>query len=73
MDLKTWVMLAGKGAMSRLARESGIAWSTVHAACHGRPVHNYRVARALSDATGGAVTLEELCAQAASAPARRRL
>ena len=61
MTLHDWVENQGRGELSRLARETGLAYTTVFGAAQGRRLKSYARAKLLSDATGGAVTIAELC------------
>jgi DNA-binding transcriptional regulator YdaS (Cro superfamily) len=61
MLLATWAALRGWGALSWLARESGVTYPTVHAIARGARRASYKTAIKLSEATGGAVTVAELC------------
>lgn len=60
MDLRTWAEKRGRGALSEIQGKTGIAYSTIHRAFRGRPVQ-YSTAAAISLATGGEVTIAELC------------
>ena len=40
---------------------SGISYQTVHAASKGEAIKLYETARRISEATGGEVSIEELC------------
>jgi hypothetical protein len=68
MTLADWVKEAGRGAMSRLSQSTGVAYSTVHNAVKGQLIKQYDVAKKLSEATDGKVTIAELC-EAQAAPA----
>ncbi len=69
MTLADWVKDAGRGAMSRLSQSTGVAYSTVHNAVKGQLIKQYDVAKKLSDATGGLVTVADLCEAQPDAPA----
>lgn len=45
----------------RLAATSGVGVRTIRLTFRGYRLARYRLAKALSDATGGAVTVEDLC------------
>lgn len=64
MQLSHWVEKQGRGAISRIWRESGVSCSTIYEALRGAPISRYPVAKAISDATGGAVSIDELFAPA---------
>lgn len=76
MRLRAWVKDAGKGAIARLARQTGISYQTIHAlaaaGCTQRA--RYDNAKRISEATDGAVSIAELCelprVRAAEADAR---
>lgn len=61
MRLKEWVRRQGTGAISRLQRETGLAYSTIFRAAHDRKPVRFATAKLLSEATNGAVSVEELC------------
>lgn len=62
MQLSQWVKREGRGAITRICRESGVAYSTIYTAYRGQRIGRYATARAISDATGGEVTVDDLCA-----------
>jgi hypothetical protein len=47
--------------MAALSRDSGLSYITIFRASRGRPLKTYAAAKALSDATGGRVSVRELC------------
>lgn len=49
------------GRMKQIEREYGVGYTTLHRAKIGEPMRLYRVARKISDATGGLVSVTELC------------
>lgn len=59
--MSEWVQRRGRGAITHIFRASGVAYSTVYAAAKGQRIKRYDTARAISDATGGEVTVEDLC------------
>lgn len=62
MTLREYIDQAGHGVVMRLVRESGVAASTIYDHLKsGKPLRSYPAAKKLSDATGGAVTIEDLC------------
>lgn len=61
MLLKDWIIREGRGAASRLVRETGLAASTIDYAVRGEPISKYDTAKRISVATGGDVSIEELC------------
>lgn len=60
MHFREWAALQSVGVLTRLSREHELAYMTVWKATQGRPV-SYRVAKILSEATSGAVSVDELC------------
>jgi hypothetical protein len=61
MTLAEYVEREGRGALSRLVERSGLSYPTVMKAAHGEPVGLYATAKAISEATGGEVSIESLC------------
>lgn len=54
--------MKGRGEISRIVRETGLAFTTVQrAATHGKLIEVYDCAKRISDATGGVVSVKELC------------
>ena len=60
MKLCQWVEREGVGSLSRLARETGLAYTTVFEASHGTRTVRYETAKLISRATGGEVSVEDL-------------
>ncbi len=67
MRLREWLATQPKGTQARLVRETGLGETTVHLASCGRRVGRYETARKISEATGGAVSIAELCEPIADA------
>lgn len=61
MHLDRWVRLEGYGALSRLARQTGLAYGTIFGAYRRRTRILYESAVKISKATKGQVTVDELC------------
>ena len=61
MTLNEWVKREGAGAISRLTRESGLAYTTVFDAVHELRAIRYSTAKRLSSCTSGDVSAEEIC------------
>ena len=61
MRLREYIDTKGRGEISRIVRVAGVAGTTVHDALNGNPVARYETAKRISDATGGAVSIAELC------------
>jgi hypothetical protein len=62
MRLKDWLASQPYGEISRLGRVTGLAINTIRNVRDGAHTPNYATAKAISDATRGAVTLIELFA-----------
>ena len=65
MTLTEWIdrqpELTRGEVYDRLAKESGVSAQTVGNIDRGMRLNTYNRAKALSDATGGKVTIRELC------------
>lgn len=61
MRFPEWIDKQPRGTLTRVARDAGVASSTVRLAARGELVRTYRTAKAISEATDGAVTVRELC------------
>lgn len=72
MRLDQWVAAADPGELSRLARETQLAYTTVFAIAHGQQTPKYATAKRISEATGGEVTIAELCEPRSGRRRRRR-
>jgi DNA-binding transcriptional regulator YdaS (Cro superfamily) len=72
MHLDRWVRQEGYGALSRLARDTGLAYGTVYGAYRRRTQITYASAAAIQKATKGQVTVDELCSAKPLAPRRKR-
>jgi len=62
MTLIEWIAAEGIGAQKRLAKASGISENTISQLARGRAVGRVEVARAVSKATGGKVSVATLMA-----------
>lgn len=71
MRLDEWVRRQGVGELTRLKNKTGLAYTTVHAIYRGAQTPTFASAQALSEATGGVVTIAELCTTA-QRPGRKR-
>lgn len=64
MTLAEYLAESGRGELSRLQRETKLAYSTLHALAKGKggrvPTATPKTAKAIEDATGGKVTAAEL-------------
>jgi hypothetical protein len=61
MRFSEWVEGQPRGAMKRLERETGVGYNTLARLRRGETLRRYDVAKTLSDATGGAVSVADLC------------
>ena len=61
MRLDQWIRGQGYGALSRLARDTGLAYGTVFSAYSRKRRLTYANALLVEKATQGAVTAHELC------------
>jgi hypothetical protein len=71
MRLREYIDTAGHGEISRIVRAAGVAASTLHDVLNGKPIRRYETAKKIAAATGGKVTVEELC-EAPAKPAKRK-
>lgn len=63
MELDAWLrkaMEGERGAKTRLARDCGVTWLTIHNLARGKHVPSLELAMKVHEATGGEVTLAEL-------------
>lgn len=56
-----WLAEQPRGAQAKIYREVGVSFGTMWNAQKRIPVKHYEVARRLSEATGGIVTIKALC------------
>jgi hypothetical protein len=61
MTLQEWVKGQSRGALSRLSRETGLAYTTVFGIARGKQRARYESAKLISAATEGAVSISEMC------------
>lgn len=61
MKLAKYVEREGRGSIQRISRESEVSYQTVWHAKNGQPIARYDIAKAISDATKGEVSVEDLC------------
>jgi len=61
MRLDEWIAQRPAGELSRLQRATRLAYTTVFAIAHGQQTPRYATAKRISDATGGEVTIADLC------------
>lgn len=62
MTLREWCDQEGNGVVTRLHRKTGVSRSWLHELRHDvRRLDSYKVASRVSEATGYAVSIRELC------------
>lgn len=71
MRLREWVTAGGKGAISRLVAVTGLTYPTIHALARDKRRARYETAAIICAATGGVVSIAELCELPRRAPRRR--
>ena len=70
MRLFDWVQQRGFGELTRLRRATGLGYTAIHEIYRGIRKCRYDTAKAISEATGGVVSIAELC-EPVRAPKRR--
>ena len=69
MEFSTWVSKQPRGVLKRIEREANVGYTTLHRLMRGERIDSYSLAKRVSDATEGAVTVDDLCeASSAVAP-----
>lgn len=71
MRFPEWVKQQPRGVLKRIEREHDVGYNTLARLVRGETLSNYTVAKKISDATGGAVSIAEIC-EAAPGPAKVR-
>lgn len=71
MRLGEWIDTQPRGAKAKLARDAQVQFNTILYLIAGKHVPSFETARAVSAATGGIVTIEELCTRTAAKPSSR--
>lgn len=61
MDFPTWAALQPHGTLKRIERETRIGYTTLHRLKRGDRLDSYQLAERVSRATGGAVSIDDLC------------
>ncbi|MCC7542380.1 MAG: hypothetical protein IT379_39545 [Deltaproteobacteria bacterium] len=61
MRFPEWVDSQGHGVMTRIQRDTGVGYTTLMRARRGELIGEYATAKRISEATGGAVSIAELC------------
>ena len=71
MRLDRWIAKQGYGALSKLARDTGLAYGTVFGAYKRRTQTSYDSALKIQKATRGKVTVADICGQRPTRKAKR--
>jgi DNA-binding phage protein len=61
MRFKEWLSTQPHGTMMRICRDTGLGLRTIYAVRDGVNTPRFATAKRISEATGGAVTIEDLC------------
>jgi hypothetical protein len=61
MRLREWVENRGRGELVRLMHATRVAYTTLHKLANDQNTARYPTAKKISAATGGAVSIAELC------------
>lgn len=61
MRFDEWIRTQPHGTMKRLEHEMRVGYTTLQRLRAGERIRRYDIARRISDATGGAVTITDLC------------
>lgn len=69
MDFPTWAKAQPHGTLKRIEREHSVGYMTLYRLKNGGRLDSYDLAARISKATGGEVSIDELCAPRASATA----
>lgn len=72
MRFPDWVEKQERGTLKRIERQHGVAYMTLMRASQGKAV-SYPIAEKLSAATGGEVSIAELCDPPPAKATRRKL
>lgn len=64
MTLDEFLKKKGSPTARDLAEKSGVSYTTIKSVRKGMKVKLYAIAKAISDATGGKVSVEALCEEA---------
>lgn len=72
MRLREWVRSRGRGELTRLMLLTGIAYATLHKLANDQNAARYKTAKKISKATGGSVSIAELCELPARAARRTK-
>lgn len=63
MNFEQWCKGKPRGTLVEIWRTSGVSYSTLQRASHGKRIRWWSKAVAISEATGGEVSPKELCEQ----------
>lgn len=61
MHFDKWLEGQERGTQARIYREFGVSFAIMYRAQKRNPIKRYATAKALSEATGGKVSITELC------------
>lgn len=61
MKLGEYLDALPHGTATRLSRDTDISYTTIAKARRGMSIQSYPIAKAISDWTGGVVTIKDLC------------
>lgn len=61
MTFPDWVKTQQHGTLKKMERAGVAGYTTLGRVAHGELLSDYRVAQRISEATGGAVSIAELC------------
>jgi len=61
MLLSEWIARQPRGAKSELMYRTRLSWTTICEVCNTNKAGTTRVAKLISDATDGAVSVDDLC------------
>lgn len=62
MDFPSWAKAQPHGTLKRIEREQGVGYMTLYRLKRGERIDSYDLAARISKATGGEVSIDELCA-----------
>lgn len=61
MHLDEYLARGGRGTLERLREKTNLAYTTLYRAKRREPIKTWETAKTISVATGGVVTVQELC------------
>lgn len=71
MKLSEYLDALPHGTAMRMAKDTDVSYTTIAKARGGMSIQSYPIAKAISDWTGGVVTIKDLC-EPIGAPYRKR-